>query len=124
MFFSRRAGHKYVDRGDIETVDYLITDFTKDGAWHDLDLSSKIPVNAVMVYMLVAIKSNTVNHFVKFRTNGFVNAFNLVSFYTQVIDVYNYINVFIKPDVNGIIEYKSTIDETGELAVTILGWLI
>lgn len=50
-----------VYRGNIAAVDFAIGDFTLDGAWHTLDLSSIVPANATVVHLLVSFKSSVTN---------------------------------------------------------------
>jgi len=49
MFFSRKPGLRYVDRGDPADIDFNNNDLILDDTWHELDLSAVIPTNAKLV---------------------------------------------------------------------------
>ena len=61
MFFAKRAGSKYVDKGVIVTNQFDIGDLTVDGGYYSLDLSSVIPANAKAVFLSIRIRSTSVN---------------------------------------------------------------
>lgn len=70
------GNYNYVDRGDPASIDKNMNDFTKDGTWRDLDLSSIVPAGAVSVHINVAIQSNLIGGRAFFRQHGNSNDIN------------------------------------------------
>ena len=124
MFFSRPAGHKFVNRGDPDSYDYDANDFIIDGMWHDLDISSIIPKNAKLVLLRIRFKAIETSKFFEFRTNNQVYINNIVSLYTTVTNIFVCGDVFVTPDSNGIIDYCITTNTTATINVCIAGWFV
>jgi len=57
----------FVDRGDPASVDFVYTDLTRDGAWHELDISAFIPAIARGVLIELDIESAHADNEVIFR---------------------------------------------------------
>ena len=124
MFFSRRSGHRFVDRGDSVGVDFSVGDLTIDDAWHDLDLSGVIPVNAKAVILRVECNAPAVGERAKFRTKGHSREDNVSIIRTQVAGIGISYDLFIVPDINGVIEYRiSTIAYT-VFEIVVGGWFV
>ncbi len=94
----------FVDRGDAG-LDYVIGDFTKDGAWHDLFLSSIVTdSDAKSVLMHLQIKGSAVGLLVQFRKKGYTNATKVYQ-RTQVANIDNQMPFAVACDVNQVIQY-------------------
>ncbi len=78
----------FVDRGDPAAHDFIKTDFTRDGAWHELDLSGIVPAGAKAVSLALTIRSSTVMALCKFRTKGNANEINRSMAWTQVANIW------------------------------------
>lgn len=52
------------------SYDYLIATFTRDGVWHDLDLSSILPVGTTKFWCRVIVKADAAIKIFGFRANG------------------------------------------------------
>ncbi|GAH84380.1 unnamed protein product, partial [marine sediment metagenome] len=86
------SGYKYlltsfVDRGDPAAVDWVTGDFTRDGAWHDLDLSAIVPAGAKAVVFQGFFKSSVVEEIFQLRKKGNANAVNVSQLRSQVAAV-------------------------------------
>lgn len=66
----------YNDRGDLPSYDFSKTDFTKDGEWHVLNLSDKVPEGTTLIHLGVAAVIAYNNSYIQFRKNGNVNNIN------------------------------------------------
>jgi len=62
----------FEDRGDPAVYDYDKNDLTKDGAWHDLDLSGIVPENAKAVFIIGHVQGNGIDWTIMFRKNELV----------------------------------------------------
>ena len=124
MFFSRPAGHKYVDRGDPETIDFDINSFVLDGGYHDLDLSAIIPINTQLVLLRLVQQAALVGKGIYFRKKGYTNSVNEDGKRSQVADVYLRDNLYVTPNAAGIIEYWTNLVITDVLEVTVAGWWV
>ena len=61
----------FVDRGDPAAIDYGDGDFTHNGLWIDLDLSSIVPAGAIAVVLYVVVGAGgAVGQGLLFRKNG------------------------------------------------------
>lgn len=118
------GGHEYVDRGDPAARDYAIGDFTADGTWRDLDLSSIVPAGAVAVALSVIIQDDAVNSTFQFRKNGNSNTAVAAVARTLIANVIQYQDLFVACDANRVIEYSATNLAWINLDVTVKGWWI
>jgi len=122
MFYNRRSGLRYIDRGLVEGG-YDFTDFPTDLAIHTLDLSSIVPANAKIVDVMVdledsaawvAIYLSKVGHLTQYRRKcGYVDGRS----YMQTVDATIEL-------VNQSIDYKCINTPLANISLTILGWWI
>lgn len=112
----------FVDRGDPLSHDYALGDFTKDGAWHDLNLSSIIPENAKGVALHVIGLANTTNASITLRKNGNTNDVNVSRLITVVAHEFHTADMIVALDTNRIIEYRITPVVWLALSATVKGW--
>ena len=118
------GGMIYVDRGDPNAYDWDMGDFTKDAAWHDLDLTGIIPAGALLVHGRMGLKATTSNETANFRRNGNVNIFNMTVIATQVGGLTIWKDILIAPDINGVIEYWFKVATWLYASMVIRGWFI
>lgn len=124
MFFSRRAGIKYVDRGDAPAHDYIVGDFTKDNDWHTLDLSGVVGVGRRLVSIHIHIASLEVPRHARFATNGNTDDYNIAEVNAGVsINGVNG-NFLVYTDADGKIQYKFQAATWFSAFFAIRGWFI
>jgi len=122
---SYRMGGYYVDRGDPSAWDFSLGDFTADGDWYDLDLSSIVPVGTTHVNVKATIQSDTVGTYISFRQKGNVNNFNQLFFRTQVANTTIDGDYIVAVNSNRYIQYRLSASGTYARAdVLISGWFI
>lgn len=106
MFFKRRAGTRWNDRGDVTPYDYTSATLTADGEWHDLDISAIVGVSRRFVLVKTYLKDNAGGKEMLMRTKGYVNDVNIEHCGTIIADKTCGRNSWLYTDVNGIIQYK------------------
>ena len=121
--FSGLVGRvNYVDRGDVSTYDFTTLDFTCDGNWHDLDLSSILPKGNILLRFELLIEDNAINSLIEFRNNGNVNDINVTALRTQVSNIPTNNNMHVLCDSNRLIEYRCTNTTWSAITLVVLGW--
>lgn len=122
--FGKRSGHRYIDRGDPSAADFIITDFTTDGAWHDLDFSSIIPPGAVLVHFYLTLQDNDAFSYIQFRKKGNSNAVNLEVCMELIANLSFYWGLFVSCDSDGVIEYLASNTTFTSVIIIVRGWFI
>ena len=112
----------FIDRGDPANDDFLVGSLVRDGAWHDLDLSSIVPSNASCVALAAYISGTTVLKWCEFRKKGNVNVYNESYFVTQVanVSITGDFNIPIGSD--GLLQYRFQDSTINNGAITVKGW--
>ena len=116
-----------IDRGDPSAYDFAKADLTLDDNWHDMDLSSIVPVGAKAVLIRTAINHTTALSGVQYRKNGNANVINVSDAITTVASSANYVTGIVACDVNRIIEYRTQNGApapTDIILIVISGWFI
>lgn len=124
MFFIRRAGDRYVDRGDLAADDWATTDFTLDGDWHDLDLSSIIPKNTSLVLFRLVFRDTEPYPYMSFRTKGNTHDVNIGVVWEHFENKYYDATIFVKPNSDGLVQYKTTATSSNNLFLSVGGWWV
>lgn len=114
--------HRYFGRGDAGAFDFQVGDFTQDNVWRNLDLSSIVPANTVLVLLRIVCRSTKADDVFNLRTNGYGNVFNVVRVQSRIANIRNSLDIHVTPDSNGIIEYKCLQGFFDLLNVTVAGW--
>ena len=122
--FIRRGGDTYVDRGDCSDFDFGVGDFITDNDWHDLDLSSIVPVGANLAHVLVRLKDDLANSWLMIREKGNTTSRNALLQYTPAVNVETCIDGFITLDSNRVIEYRGSNTAFTEVDLVVRGWII
>lgn len=102
----KRFGNRTIYRGDVTGNDFDSGDFTKDNAYHELDLSSIIPNGTKFVTLKILVKTDTSGHTLTFRRKGNANEYNTLTGVVPIGLVNFWIigRCFVSTD--GKIEYK------------------
>jgi len=122
MFFSRRAGIDFVDRGDIVFPDYADPSLVKDGAWHDLDISGIVGAKKCLVLLSFCITATLANKKACIRTKGNVNYSNVVNLYTQAANTKKQCDIWVFTNSSGILEYYFDSTTWGGINITVRAW--
>jgi len=113
----------YVDRGDPASADFDQTDLTQDGAWHDLDLSSIVPVGVKVVSVNFQLSDTAAGSYMIFRKNGNSNSVTRTVIGTQVANVVTYSDGIVACDSGRVIEYLVS-QAISSITITVKGWWI
>lgn len=116
-----------IDAGDAAGWDFTHTgtDFTIDGNWHDLDLSSIVPAGAKFVYLTGWCQNNTVAQYFQVRKNGNSNVFIKGTQTIIVANAVHDIEMRVACDTNRYIEYRASNGGTwSEIAIAVSGWVL
>lgn len=117
------VGHKYYDRGDPASEDFSVADFSKDGVWHTLDLSSIVPEGTVAVYLRVRMVSNLANNHISLRKKGNFYDINRAVVALQVANLMYYQDKWVACDSNRKIEYRIPAGYWPTIDVSVRAWL-
>lgn len=112
----------FVDRGDPASFDFILTDFTRDGAWHELDLSAFIPSIARAVLIDIDFDNSSANKHITLRKNGNSNNFNHFDVATKVAGQDEHAMAIVVPDSTRKIEYNITAAGWTEITFSVRGW--
>jgi len=124
MFFGRRSGNIFVKRPDtLLAWDFEDTDFTKDNAFHDLDLSGIVPANAKAVMLEMSIVDGVADTYFKLREKGRTDIYACPAVWNPAINVHAQREAIIPVTSDGLIQYQVSVGVTDTL-VAILGWII
>lgn len=77
----------YVDRGDPAAEDYTAATLTKDGAWHELDLSAIVPAGAKAITFGLVVLTSTIDSAARFKRFGNLNDKAITGINTQVSNI-------------------------------------
>lgn len=113
----------FINRGDKNVNDKTTDDFTKDGAWHDLDLSAIVPSGASSVVLKIKGQTTVAPGALVFRKNGNTGGETVSGLFTQVINRPTLASVFVALDANRIVEYLASALTWTVLDLCVVGWL-
>jgi hypothetical protein len=119
-----QAASEFAYRGDPAGADFTVGNFTTDGSWHDLDLSSIVPAGANTVRFRITIQDGSTNQVVKFRKNGQTNQVNRSEIRTQVVNLDHAQDMEIHLDENRIIEYQTSNTTFTKITLVVQGWTL
>ena len=122
MFFSRPAGVKFTDRGELNAYDFTQGDFTKDNGWHELDLSAIVGSQKCLVLMHIIIQSTDLSAVIAFCSNAYTQYLNSATCGVEIINQFLYYDVLVYTDSSGKIQYKSSVAPYANLDVVVGGW--
>jgi len=107
MYFSRPAGHKYIDRGDPADADFSQADLIQDNTWRLLDLSLVVGTGVKLLVIYTYFDNDVSLSYISFRQAGNSNPWNSDGVFNHVIGVAGYETILVICDADGKIEYKS-----------------
>ncbi len=76
MLFYKKPGLRFIRRTGVAAFDFQLGDFTQDGTWHQLDLSSIIPRNAKLILIKMLYAAPAAGRFFGLRVYGETYAYN------------------------------------------------
>ena len=114
----------YNDRGDPAAFDFDETDLTLDGAWHDLDLSSIVPVGAKAVEFHMELNESHKGDGLRFRKNGNSNVINHSEIVAPVAASVVHQDMVVGCDSNRVIEYILIGASIDGVDIVVKGWFI
>ncbi len=112
----------YVDRGDPAAYDFIVGDFTKDAAWHDLDLSALIPQSAKAVLLEFDIETVNREKHIRIKRYGNSNIINHQDIETFNGGIHQSGLVIVAVDANRKIAYNIDAATWTELDMVLRGW--
>lgn len=112
----------YQDRGDPAVYDYDKDDLTKDGAWHDLDLSHIAPVCTHAVLLVGHVEGNGVDWKISFRKKGNVNEVNHGGMETLRAGVERCRMMICSVNASRVLQYKADNKAWAILDLAVRGW--
>jgi len=122
--FIKRRGDVFVDRGDPDAFDFTVASFTRDGAWHDLDLSSVVPSGASWVYVVGRIDANSADQAFVLRKKGNTNAYNTRTARVVTGLYWAHLHAWLPLDANRTIEYLASSAQVTEISLVVAGWIM
>lgn len=112
----------FIDRGDPAEIDFGIDDFTRDGVWHELDLSTIVPAGATAVLISVWLKNTETDKFFMLRKHGNTETWSSSVIATQVSNVYFGCDFVCVIDADRKADYLVSINGWTEIYFTVKGW--
>lgn len=112
----------FVDRGDPAAVDFTSANFTKDNAWHELNLSSIIPEHAHGIVFSLTVQANAIAKLVTFREPGNAHAQNASKARTIVANMRHQLDCVCVISADRKIEYRAAVAIYEYLEFTVKGW--
>lgn len=112
------------DRGDVASLDYNLSALYPTGNntdWHNLDLSSKIPVGTKAVLLDISIAANATDG-VYLKKGGNVNDFNRSDILCAINGQEQREQRIVPCDSNRVIQYKTPYTTVSVLNINISGW--
>jgi len=123
-FAAHPSGGGFFDRGDPNSQDWDANDLTWDEAWHDLDLSSIVPVDSTAVVLRVAYTSSQLPFYFHFRKKGNVNWPNVSECRNMVSNKIHHRDKIVAVDSDLKIQYKAYHTIPSLFLITVAGWYV
>lgn len=115
---------QYVDRGDPAAYDFTLTDFTTDGAWHDLDLASLVPPGSSAAHLMSTIKDDLILSYIQFREESNTNAYNVSIALILAANLAFTNDHIVSCHPNSKIQYLASNTTFTEINLLVRGWWI
>lgn len=120
---TKKAGLRYVARGDAAAYDFDQTTLTQDGAWHTLDLSAIIPANAKLVHLRLGAAASASGRYLRVSPVGYTLNFAIANVATQVANIINEMDAIV-PCSGQQVQYWTTGSAFASLRFVVLGWFL
>ena len=124
MFFSRPAGHKFVDRGDPSELDFTLANFTLDDTWRELDLSSIIPIGTIAVFISLVVQNTDLGKLFSLRKAGNNFAYNIGGIIIHVANTPIKAELSIDCSVDRKIEYYGSAVGWGQIDIIVKRFVV
>ena len=122
FFLSGSKGISWHDRGDLATADYESAALTKDGAWHDMNISAIVGKGQKLVLIRGYLNDNAGGKKGQLKTKGYTHDFNVARCVTQVANKTCESNLWVYTDANGVIQYYFDTATWNAINLNIRGW--
>lgn len=113
-----------VYRGDPDSEDWTVGDFTTDETWRDLNLSAIVPAGALAALIRVQLNDNATDSKLLLRKKGNQYSQNASGVRTQAIGVWADADLVVFCDTNRVIQYYGDNVAFVGINVVIKGWFI
>jgi len=123
MFFTRRAGHRFYDRGDMTSHDFITEDFTTDGFWHTLSLADMIPIGSKFVWAYLAAADDAGIKVLRLRKTGYSGEYQFPTIMTPAANVAAALTTIIPCSTAREIDYLVVPANWIQIELNILGWI-
>lgn len=117
------AAMGFVDRGDLAVIDWDEGSFTRDGAFHDFDMSSKIPAGATWGYIEIAAQCTSSIGTVIFKKQGWTGTHNVFVCQPVVTGRYYYSFGWLQLTPARLVQYLIQPNVTN-IIVNVKGWVV
>lgn len=116
------GGWVYEARGNVASWDYQTASFTRDGNWHSLDISAKVPSGTKAVLCRFYARANTVDHAAGLGEVGLVNPYASAGVSFSVVNRWIESSVFCPVTDDGRIGYYASGAAVIDIYLAIIGW--
>jgi len=123
MFFSKPAGHRLVDIGDIADAQFDAEDFTIDGNWHTLDISSVVPAGVDLVRVNLDLTAVGIGDNIAVKNDDYTGAYNRIVACGYVAGYSAYKRGLISCSSDRKIKYKITAG-VAVVFLNVVGWVL
>ena len=112
----------FVDRGDPADYDFIESDLTLDGNWHDMDLSGIVPDGAKAVSIRIDTITGTATAYSAFRKKGNTNESNSANALHPIANNANSTDLLCPISDARFIQYKFQSVPWFYIVISIKGW--
>lgn len=112
----------FVNRGDPNDEDYDLSELTRDGAYHDMNISAIVGAAVRLVLLRVRGNANAADKVFKFKTKGQTNDYNIAEGRSQVANVTIAGDFWVLTDASGVCEYNFDTAFANSIFITVGGW--
>lgn len=114
----------YFDAGDYFSNDFILTDLTVDGAYHELDISGIVGEGTKACCIRVIAAADQVQQIIRFRKGGLVRPEQKCEIRTQVADIQINVHFVLGVSEDRKIEYQVLGGTWAVTNIKIRGWWI
>ena len=118
------VGWVYEARGNVASWDYQTASFTRNGSWHTLDISAKVPAGTKAVLCRFYARANAVDHAAGLGAVGLTAPYASAGVSFSVINRWVESSVFCPVDDDGKIGYYASGSQVIDIYLAIIGWWI
>lgn len=112
----------YVDRACVAAPDFLLGDFTRDSNFHNLDLSSIIPLGTHQVWVRMAVRNSIVARYCQFCHPDCTANGPYAQTTIQAANVFIINDIHFAVNYNRQVAYKFYLTTWTHIYFTVAGW--